>query len=59
MDYLFFYWIFSSLFAYNYLLDKDNAPLGHHIFMSVLGIGFGWIIFPVVLGDAIDKINNP
>jgi len=57
MNYLLFYWIFSSLFAYGYLLDENEKHLiGHHVFMSVLGILFGWITFPLLTGKSINKI---
>jgi len=59
MNYLLFYWIFSSLFAYGYLLDENEKHLiGHHVLMFLTGIFIGWIILPIKLGKIADKILN-
>jgi len=58
MDYLLFYWAFSSLFAYNFFTDKKSCLFGHYLFMFILGCLFGWFVLPVVIGKAIDKILN-
>ena len=58
MYYLLFYWIFSSLFAYNFIRDKDTKLLGYHLFMIVLSTLFGMAILPISLGLAVDKILN-
>ena len=58
MDYLLFYWAFSSLFAYGFWMDLyEFKSIGNHLVSIIFGCIIGWLIFPIMIGHSMVKIG--
>ena len=56
MHYLFFYWIFSTIFVLGYIKDQEENSILHFTLMLFVGTAVGWIVMPYLIGQKIWKL---